>query len=48
MPKDGRDLEDLHASVWERDSKERNVQSMAQDVMDQKTNKQTNKQRSQQ
>ena len=43
MPKDGRDLEDLHASVWERDSKERNVQSMAQDVMDQKTNKQTNK-----
>ena len=36
MPKDGRDLEDFHAPVWEPDCKERNVQSMTQDVTDQK------------
>ena len=36
MPKDGRDLEDFHAPVWEPDFKERNVQSMTQDVTDRK------------
>ena len=47
MPKDGRDLEDFHTPVWERDCKERNVQSMAQDFKDQKK-KQKKKQKSQQ
>ena len=41
MPKDGRDLEDFHAPVWEPDFKERNVQSMTQDVTDQKKEKKT-------
>ena len=45
MPKDGRDLEDFMPLLeFEGDCKERNVQSTAQDVMDQKKkNKKKNK-----